>query len=401
MKNLLQVTIKDLLILWRDKGALIMLLLVPIVVIIIASFALSGVFGGGEMDVKLPVVNYDKEGEISREIVTTLEDHPNITLEKDIPEEEARQKVGDGKRSVALIIPENFSQDITLGRKTELNLLYDPNSDVEYPFVKGITQGIIEKINSVGLATQVAIIEAMKVNPKADPEKIALEAQKLSLELGKKPTLGLSLIKAREETREADPFAKNVPGYAIMFMLFGIMGGAEALLEEKEIGTFKRLLISPISKFSLLAGKLFSWFLVAILQMAIILTIAHFAFGLDLGKSILALALVVCAISFAATSIGILISSFVKSRRQAVPVSILIILSMSALGGSWWPLWIEPEWMQKLAHITITAWGMDAFSDLLIYGKGLTDVWLEIGVLALYGAICFTIGLVFFKFKEE
>ncbi|MDI6603148.1 MAG: hypothetical protein QME57_03490 [Patescibacteria group bacterium] len=57
--------------------------------------------------------------------------------------------------------------------------------------------------------------------------------------------------------------------------------------------------------------------------------------------------------------------------------------------------------MQKLAHLTITAWGMDAFSDLLIYNRGLSDVWLEIGILGLYGAVCFTVGLIFFKFKEE
>ncbi|MDI6603147.1 MAG: ABC transporter permease [Patescibacteria group bacterium] len=315
MKHLLLFTTKEFLILWRDKGALVMLLLVPIVLIVIASFALSGVFGGGKMDIKLPVINYDKEGEISQEIIAILENHPNITLEKDISKDEAQAKVGEGKYPAALIIPENFSQKITFGEKTELKLLYDPNSNVEYPFVKGVIEGIIEKINSIRLAIQTALIEVNKVNSQLDPEKIVKEAHEITQNLAAEGGLKLTLFKAREETREADPFAQNVPGYAIMFMLFGILGGIEALLEEKETGIFKRILSLPIKKYSLLGGKLLSWFLIAILQMAIILTIAHFIFDLYLGKSILALILVVSTCSFASTSIGTLISAFVKSKK--------------------------------------------------------------------------------------
>lgn len=74
---------------------------------------------------------------------------------------------------------------------------------------------------------------------------------------------------------------------------------------------------------------------------------------------------------------------------------------MSALGGSWWPLYIEPEWMQNLAHITITAWAMGGFNDLLVYNKEFSSVLIPSAALIGMGILFLTISIQKFRRSYE
>jgi ABC-2 type transport system permease protein len=119
---------------------------------------------------------------------------------------------------------------------------------------------------------------------------------------------------------------------------------------------------------------------------------------MELGPSLAGLALVGAAVAMAATSLSILMAAFVKTEAQLSGVSLLVVLAMSSLGGSWWPLEIVPDFMRTLAHlITINAWAMDGFKDILWYGRGVVDVLPEVGVLVLFSLVTFSVGLVRFK----
>ena len=100
------------------------------------------------------------------------------------------------------------------------------------------------------------------------------------------------------------------------------------------------------------------------------------------------------------TPIEVLLIAVVKSRKQIHPITTLVILGSSAIGGSWFPLFLMPEAVQRVARVTLVAWAMDGYNRLIILGGSLRDVWVDIGVLLLYGAVCFAIGLKLFKFKE-
>ncbi|MHB8142860.1 MAG: ABC transporter permease [Thermoleophilia bacterium] len=85
---------------------------------------------------------------------------------------------------------------------------------------------------------------------------------------------------------------------------------------------------------------------------------------------------------------------------QASAIGILTILLMSALGGSWWPLDIVPDFMQKLGHITINAWALDGIRGLILHGEGFSDILPQAGVLFIYGSVCFIIGIKMFRFRN-
>ncbi|MGD9001599.1 MAG: ABC transporter permease, partial [Anaerolineae bacterium] len=123
-------------------------------------------------------------------------------------------------------------------------------------------------------------------------------------------------------------------------------------------------------------------------------------FHVSLGDSILGLVLLTLATCWATTSLGLLLVAIIRSRKQIHPITTLIILGSSAIGGSWFPLFMMPKPVQQVARVTLVAWAMEGYNRLMILGGDLAEVWLDIGVLILYGAICFAIGLRLFRFKE-
>jgi ABC-2 type transport system permease protein len=156
-----------------------------------------------------------------------------------------------------------------------------------------------------------------------------------------------------------------------MFALFAVTGGAATILKEKEQGTFKRLLIAPLPPSALLGGKLLAQFIQTFVQLTLLFALGIFIFKVNVGPSIPALLLLIVATSFAATGVGLILVSVVKSQAQLRPITTLVVLSFSALGGSWWPIAAEPHWMQNLAKVTLNSWAMSGFNGLMIFDKDL------------------------------
>ena len=195
-------------------------------------------------------------------------------------------------------------------------------------------------------------------------------------------------------------FDQLVPGYAIFFALFGINTAAGTILQEKEDGTFRRLLIAPVNKYALLGGKLLAQFILTLAQLTFFFVVGYFAFHLNIGSVPAVIALLIGA-SFAATGLGILLVSVVKTRRQLNAIVPLVVLVTSAIGGAWWPLFLEPTWMQQIAKIGLTAWAMEGLNGVMIYGKDFLQVAPDILGLLAYGIICFVIGTRLFRFLQK
>ncbi|RJQ44040.1 MAG: ABC transporter permease [Gaiellales bacterium] len=398
MRNLWNVTIKDMLIVGKDRGAWIFLLITPLIVITVASFALGPAFEGGSIEAELLLADEDG-GAVSSGLVEAFRKNENVVVvDAGRGECEALEKDGQ-EYEVALVIPAGFSGAVEAGGRAELEVFVDPNSNITRPFLVSVIQGTASRLSAVEVAAKVSVLEVMKVAPGADAAAVAgTAAAAAASELEDEPVQ--AAISNVGGVEDLNPFDTQAPGYSVMFMLFGVMTAAEGLLLERESGTLGRLLVAPVSRASILGGKLLAQFAIAILQITLLFTVGHFVFGMNLGNSIAGLALMIVVTAWTATAFGILLASMVKTRRQLSAVGILSVLLMSALGGSWWPLDIVPEFMRQLGHLTINAWALDGLNDLILRGKGLDAVLPEAGVLLAYGAVCFIIGIRMFRFRS-
>ncbi|MCL5951164.1 MAG: ABC transporter permease [Chloroflexi bacterium] len=146
--------------------------------------------------------------------------------------------------------------------------------------------------------------------------------------------------------RFPDTFQQNVPGYTIygIFWIVSLLAGC--VLQEKRDGTLRRLLVAPMGRAVMLAGKLLPYFIINLLQIAVMLGASHLLFGLNLGSSPAGLVPVSVAAAATATGLGVLVAALARTEAQIGGLTTLLLLTMAALGGSFIPRFAMPEWLK-------------------------------------------------------
>jgi ABC-2 type transport system permease protein len=175
--------------------------------------------------------------------------------------------------------------------------------------------------------------------------------------------------------------ARLVGGYAIMFLLFAISGSTSSLFEDKKSGIFTRLLSGPVTKAHILWSKFLFGMTLGLVQISTLFLMGHLLYDLELMKHLVPLLVVSLCASAACTSFGMLLVSITKSAEAANGLATLLVLTMSAIGGAWFPVSFMPEFIQKISRLTVVYWSMEGFSAVLWAGQGLVQVLPIIGVL--------------------
>jgi ABC-type multidrug transport system permease subunit len=207
---------------------------------------------------------------------------------------------------------------------------------------------------------------------------------KLTSIVGEKNDTKLGLIQA-------------VAGTAILMLLFSVAGVGTSILEEKENGTINRLLFSPLKGSTILYSKMLFAFFISILQLTAMFLFAWLIFNMDLSVNIPALILMIIATAFAVSSLGIFLAAIAKTRQQAQNLSTIIILIMSAIGGSMIPLFIMPAILQKIALLSVNYWGIQGFYDIFWRTLPLEAILPKIVILMSIGIVMTLASVQLFK----
>jgi ABC-2 type transport system permease protein len=399
MRKIWYVAAKDLLQFRKDRAALLMMFAVPLLLMAVLGSVFSSFGSTSAVTATLPVIDHDG-GPQARALLDALRRAPSIRLQSRTDQGAMEKAVRDGDQAGLLIIPAGFSSAVQSGHTGARVTYYSVtgNGGVEAQVARDTVQAVVQRFSSqTVMVTVIAQVQRL-AGGTVNPELTAQIAAQANHQLSAAPPVTLQTVNATGRTfKEID---NTVPGYALMFALFALTAGASSILEEKESGTFKRLLIAPLPPLALLGGKLLAQFLQTLAQLTVLFVLGALLFKINLGSSIPALALLIVGTSFAATGLGMILVSFVRSQRQLRPVTTLIVLAFSALGGSWWPISIEPQWMQTLSKVTLNSWAMQGFNGLMIFDKSFSQVLPYIGALFLYGFVCFAVARRAFQFRE-
>jgi len=418
------ISVKELKILLRDAAALELLFLMPIMFIIVMSVALNGVFDGGSKKnpISLLVVNADR-GQVSGKVINNLKTVVGLEIVESLEgnpltRQTADQLIVTGKYRVELAFPSDFSEKIFAAGTNNsapaaiVSFIVDPSvgNSVMGP-IRGTVEGYVQHEASITQAparVSSGLNDGLQNVPAAEAPALRKMVQTLTEGMALNNTLENASTGVRFEqtppvgihiTKLPNSAQQNVPGFTIFGVFFIMQPLALSIYEEKTNGTFRRLQAAPLPRTALLLGKLIPFFIINLIQMALMLTVGVLAFHITLGNDPLGLVLVAIATAAAANGMGLLVTTLAKTREQMSGLSSLLAVTLAAIGGMMVPTFIMPRFLQVVSRVTPHAWALQGFQDVMVRGMGAADVLPEVGVLLGFAAVFFAVALWRFRFE--
>ncbi len=446
MNTVLALLQKEIALFLRDKTAVLMTFLVPFVLIAIMGsiFGDMGGDSGPSARVKLAVHLADPASDVAQTLLDALKSEESLHIidarvdaegaQQPFDEASLRQGIKDHDFNFALIVPTDFIKSDGIGLK--LKLLYNPRNDIETQMVNGLTQkAIFTKLPQL-LAGQVddysrremgserydqfldGMAAAVALAMDADYDEVranmglrglsqswldsaaAPDGEGADDEGDKDSSNLLGELIALEKDQVFGAEVKNpqltriVGGYAVMFLLFAVTGSSTSLFEERNDGIFARLLSMPVRRHHILWSKYLFNTLLGITQVLTLFFFASLLYDVEIYRNFGSLLVAVVAISLACTSFGMLLASVAKTQAQAQGLGTLLILTMSSLGGAWWPVeFMKLEILQILARFTIVFWGVEGFLAALWENATIVQMLPILGVILLFCVVLNAISL--------
>ncbi|MFJ7639863.1 ABC transporter permease [Peribacillus sp. NPDC097225] len=197
------------------------------------------------------------------------------------------------------------------------------------------------------------------------------------------------------QVNEQGGFSSSASGFSIMFLMITMMSVTGTILEARSNGVWYRLLSTPASRFEIAFGYLLSFFMIGWIQFGILMLATSIFFDVSWGNPIY-LVLLVSAMLFAIVGLGLMISGFVKTVEQQSAIGNLVVISTCMIAGVYWPLEIEPAFMQKMAEFLPQRWAMKGLTD--IAGNGSLPIE-SIAILLLFGLVFLLLGIRRIRFE--
>jgi ABC-2 type transport system permease protein len=399
--NALSITLKDMLILLKDRSTVVQLFILPLVFIVLYVGLGTALQGDGEeadQRIPLPVVNLDPDGEIAQRFINSLNVEGGV--QPIIYEETVAQVSLEAEQIGRLLtIPAGFTAAVAAAEPTSLQLTFVGTNTEDNQTVRLLVEGIARDISLQGQIQ--ASLEQMRQMQAANPdveqiffgERAVAQAKSQFENAVDRPLVSIkqslpSSIDGEDE-EELSFAALAVPSMTVLFVFLTAQTTAQSVYDEKKIGSFRRLLAAPISKSSLMSGKMLPNYVTVILQVIVIFFAAVFIcplLGLEaitLGNDPLALALLILAVALCSTALGALISAVARTEAQIGGLSTVLLWVMAFLGGTIVPLFLFSDALAAIGKITPQYWAVTGFYDLMVRGLTMADV--GDSILALLG----------------
>ncbi|MBK8030304.1 MAG: ABC transporter permease [Chloroflexi bacterium] len=443
MSKILALIWKELYTTYTDRNLLLIMVVTPLALATIIGTAFSGFFGGGSdapiRDIPVALVNLDagveqngqavNNGDIIVDLLVPPADASAETLEDNVlfqltnaveltDADAARAGVDDGTYAAAIIIPADFSAQVSYGQNdpiqpTTIELYASSARPTSASVLEAIVQNITNTIATGNITIQ-STIDELIARAQSDPAfglRFGLASSTGTFAPDFTPAFDPAnnplRIEQQTVTGEAQRFNPLVlfgSAQAIFFMMFTAIGSATGLLEERRDGTLQRQLVSPTARLTLLVGKFIGVFLnclvqVALLALALTLvgSLLEGQFRFIWGDNLFLVALTLITVALATGGIGTFVVSLVKTPEQANILSGVIGLLFGVLGGAFFSIDNVPV-LNQVRVITPNYWGVDAFTQLALNQGGIE---INLIMLTLIGAIFFIAGVTIFNRRLE
>lgn len=368
--------------LFRRRANIFFVVVFPMLIILL----LGAAFGGSAT----PNVGIVGRGGLADEVAAELTRTGEVDADRVRDAGDLGDEVERGGLQGGLLIPPEADAALARGGRVTLEYLARPDEQGAQ-----LRMAILAAVTEVGARRRAARFVASE----------GLASYTRALALTAVAGAAVAPIAVRTEVAGEALFPEDVGTFdlgassqLLLFVFLTSLTGAAALIEVRQLGVSRRMLSTPTSVRTILAGETLGRYAVALTQGLIIMVGSLVAFGVSWGDPLGATAvlLVFCLVGAGA---GMLVGSTLANAQQSTAVGLLLGLGLAALGGSMVPLEVFPDSVRTVAHVTPHAWGNDAFAELVRRHGSLVDVLPELGVLSLYAA--FLLGLATWRLSRS
>ena len=396
---------KEMRVISRDRLALVVFFVMPVLFVLILSLALRDAFGERPGAGFAVLVADADGGTVGQAVVEALRGNPHLRLALDghYSEQDIRQAVREGRYKFAVLIPAEASArarrrvadiaagvpaDLVLEPPVELRLLSDPA-------LRGDYRAVLE--GGLNLALYAAEMKLARVqlekNLRALMGKTALTLPQPNDVHVFSPVRHESVSGGRGGQLPTS-VQQNAPAWTLLAMFFLTVPLSVSFIREREQGSLFRLQAMAVPSWVVLGGKAALFFGINQIQMALILAASVYVLPLlggdrlDPGQHPTALLLLGGSASLAAIGFGILVALYARTAEQATSFSAAAIMIMAALGGVLVPKAVMPLFMQQVSVVSPLAWGLDGFLEVFVRGGSIRDVLPDAARLIAFSALC-------------
>jgi ABC-2 type transport system permease protein len=397
--RVLDIALKDLLQLVRDRKTFMFLLIMPVAFTLLFGYAFGG-FGGGASDSRLPVGYLDQDGSrLSKRLNGLLATSKVIRLDQGQVRavSNLEQLVADEKLAAAIIVPKEYGKAILAGKHAKLTLIADTSTTVGTT----IQAEVLSAANRLDSAAQTAsIIE--RVTQGRVPFTYAFDQ---ALSAWEQPPIAVAeTASSAAQNAQGDPdtsLAHFAPGMMLQFAIAGLLTAAQVIVAERKSRALQRLLTTATRRIHILFGHYLAIFALIFCQFTLLILFGWLALKVNYVREVGATLLVALGAAMCIAALGLLIGILAQSDEQAVIFSLIPMFVFAGLGGAWVPLEVTGATFQVIGHASPVAWAMDGFENIAIRGLNISSVLLPASALLGYAALFFMLAAWRFWANEE
>ena len=406
--RILDLAIKDLSQMFRDKRSLLFLVAMPIAFTFFMGFAYRGAGGDENADNRIPLALVDPEPEsrLNKIFFTRLDSSESIKVIS-MNEDEAMDALRKGEVAGVLEIPMGFSERVEAGKDAspqgdrQLTLVADSTSASGQSLYQLLRIPISQLMSAVEISRETVDITGAS-DASAEQSAAFDVAWSKWTESSK-----ISLVKIEqavaEETSDwtgGNPYNQSSPGILVQFAIFGLVTSAQVLVQEKKSRTLQRLITTNMKPWEVVAGHMLAMFAITFLSTALLIVFGQWVLDVNYMREPLGALLISVTLGLWVASMGLLIGVVAKEEQQVIMYSMIAMFLFSALGGTWFPLEATGGAFAAIGRAMPSAWAMNGLQNILIRGLGLESVWMAVGMLSAYAAGFFLLAVWRFRKME-
>ncbi|MGD9568094.1 MAG: ABC transporter permease [Sedimentibacter sp.] len=307
----------------------------------------------------------------------------------------ASEKIEEGNAVVALLIKQGFNENIEKGNDVSLGMLKVKDDTVILTIQELVSSITLKMAGGIRIADVTASF-IQSVKPEVNPQEIKTSAYNNVMDSWKykNPLTVTTTIAESGIDSGYDSLMHSMIGFTLFFSMYTMVFSIGTILSDKQHKTWERMLVSPVSKSSILGGTMTVSYLSGAVQMGVLILCGKYLLKIDWGNSMSGVLLVSAAFIFAVTSLGLMLSSFIKTQGQLGTIAPIVLTSTSMIGGTMWPLEIvNNKALLFLAELTPQKWAMQGIESIASMGMGFEAAILPTIVLMVMGIIYFSVGV--------